>query len=116
MGYGTEAEKQAKKIYSLAYHRATAAIVKRHEDEFKQLLEAYRANIAFELETFGDIETTRNPRKHVAGADGRCEHDGQEWPCSQEKNNVRNRAKRSAGSSTSGSSSEETPALTLETQ
>lgn len=93
MGQGTDAEKLAKKIYSLAYHRATASLARRYPEEFEKLLEAHKNNIRLEYEMFGEIETTRNPRKHVE-IDGVCQHDGEEWPCKQEKANQRNRAAR----------------------
>lgn len=112
MGYQSEGEKLAKKIYSLAYHRATASIVARHRDEFEKLLTAHKANIRFEYETFGEIDTTRSPRKHVEDEErGVCEFDGQEWPCKQELANrrtARRRAERSGRSSTTSSSGEET--------
>jgi hypothetical protein len=90
----TEGERLAKKIYALAYHRATAAVVERHQDEFKKELELQKVGIRLEYEMFGTIETARNPKKHVEAEGGVCEFDGQEWPCRQERNNARAKRKR----------------------
>jgi hypothetical protein len=84
----TEGERLAKKIYALAYHRATAAVVERHQDEFKKELELQKVGIRLEYEMFGTIETARNPKKHVEAEGGVCEFDGQEWPCRQARAGV----------------------------
>lgn len=111
----SEGEKLAKRIYSLAYHRATARVVREHQEEFQRWLEVYKSNIRAEYELTGSIDSARNPRKHVeADLGGVCEFDGQEWPCKQEKAQRRAERARSATSSTTSSSDERHSQLKVE--
>lgn len=78
----SDREKLTKRIYSLAYHRATAALKEKHSDEFERLLTAHKANIRVELEMTGSIETTRGGVKHLPDENGEyCEECGKPAPC-----------------------------------
>lgn len=85
MGSGSSADKMAKRIYSLAYHRAIANLKEKHEEEFQRLLDAHKANLGVELAMTGSIETTRSPVQHSAGEDGTCKKCGGLSPCRAER-------------------------------
>lgn len=99
MGYGvTDGEARAKRIYSLAYNRASASLRKRHLEEFNQLLEVHRNNIIAEEVMTGSVLTERSGGgpKHREGDEGTCVFCGETSPCTGEKKRIaRQRLKES---------------------
>jgi len=86
MGSGSDKDKIAKKVYSTAYQRALSSLKAKHKAEFETLLAAHKANVRFELETFGEIESLKGQDiVHVTGENGKCERCGKEAPCRWER-------------------------------
>jgi hypothetical protein len=97
MGSGTVADRIAKRVYSIAYQRALATLKEKHKEEFDTLLEAFKANVRFEMEEFGEVETTRRGPVHVAGEDGKCESCGKESPCRWQREREKRAERLAAG-------------------
>jgi hypothetical protein len=88
---------RAKRIYTLAYQRASAVLRKRHAEEFARLVEVHKNNIRAEEMLTGSIE--REPRggqllhledEKTAGV---CEYCGGAWPCRAAKRREQERLK-----------------------
>jgi hypothetical protein len=78
-----------KRLYTLAYQRASAVLRDRHDDEFKKLVSAFRNNLVAEHQMTGGVD--RQPRGgevvHLEAVDsagkgtGSCQECEGVYPC-----------------------------------
>lgn len=86
MGSGTEGEKKAKRLYSLAYNRALAELKDRYPEEFQTLLGRAKFDVILEDEVLGAPRaSSRGGVKHTRGEDGNCVWCGRVSPCYEER-------------------------------
>lgn len=107
MGYGSEAERRSKRLYSLAYGRSLSELKRRHEAEFAGILDRTLKDLLIEEAVTGQ-EARRLGRggiRHVEGpvlsgegegvvTRGYCAECGGAWPCETARRRHRVRAKK----------------------